>query len=330
MKKSDFEYILDLLRHYAGWDLSNDKYFIIDKKIYNYICEKGYASVEDLIAELKTGQKSVLWSVVEALTLSDTYFYRDYQVFKGFENYMLPQMREINRSSKRLHIWSLGCSTGQETYSIAMAVKRKLQGVKDWQLKITGTDISTYSIAKAQKGIYSQFDIQMGLNMRQILDNFHQEQNNWAVNADLASMVEFRRYNLLDELTHTDKYDVIFCRYVLQYFPAELQKQLIAKIYSRQVEAGFLYIGLNETIAGLEEFYEPVTGMDCLYQAKLNISNPYGGNESLIKTEERVSPQKNEDDGIPSFVRPEKLAYRRPLMSDALIEDLKRRDDEDE
>ena len=105
MKKSDFEYVLSLLRQYAGWDLSNDKYFIIDKKLYNFICEKGYASVEDLIAELKIGQKAMLWQVVEALTLSDTYFYRDYPVFKAFENYLLPQLREINRSSKKLRIY---------------------------------------------------------------------------------------------------------------------------------------------------------------------------------------------------------------------------------
>ena len=83
MKKSDFEYVLSLLRQYAGWDLSNDKYFIIDKKLYNFICEKGYASVEDLIAELKIGQKAMLWQVVEALTLSDTYFYRDYPVLSA-------------------------------------------------------------------------------------------------------------------------------------------------------------------------------------------------------------------------------------------------------
>lgn len=325
MKKSDFEYVLDLLRRYAGWDLSNDKYFIIDKKIYNYICEKGYASIDELIAELKTGQKSVLWSVVEALTMSDTYFYRDYPVFKGFENYMLPQMREINRSSKRLHIWSLGCSTGQEAYSIAMAVKRKLQGIKDWHLSIIGTDISSYSITKAQRGVYSQFDIQMGLNMRQILDNFHQEQGGWAVNEDIASMVEFRRYNLLDELTHTDKYDVIFCRYVLQYFPPELQKKLVAKIYSRQVEAGFLYVGINETIAGLDTFYQPVTGMDCLYQAKLNVSNPYVEQNMTMKVDDPKFEAEKAEDDIPSFVRPEKLAYRRPLMSDALMS---RKDDE--
>jgi len=307
MKKSDFEYILSLLRQFAGWDLSNDKYFIIDKKLYNFICEKGYSSVEDLIAELKMGQRAMLWQVVEALTLSDTYFYRDYPVFKAFENYMLPQMREINRSSKKLRIWSLGCSTGQETYSIAMGVKHKLLGVKDWTVNIIGTDISSYSISRAQKGVFSRFDVQMGLNMRQILENFHVEQGQWVINDDIAAMVEFRRYNLMDKLTHSEKYDIIFCRYVLQYFAPEVQRRLIAKIYSRQIPSGFLYLGMNENISGLDEFYQPVSGMDCLYQAKPNVAVPVSDDDKMIPQPEKP---KNSEDDIPSFVRPQNLSFR--------------------
>ena len=294
MKKSDFEYILSLLRQFAGWDLSNDKYFIIDKKLYNFICEKGYSSVEDLITELKMGQKAMLWQVVEALTLSDTYFYRDYRVFKAFENYMLPQMREINRSSKKLRIWSLGCSTGQETYSIAMGVKHRLLGAKDWNVTIIGTDISSYSISRAQKGAYSQFDVQMGLTMHQIMENFHQDGGMWQIN---------------DELTHSEKYDIIFCRYVLQYFPPEIQRKLVAKIYSRQMPSGFLYLGLNETVNALSEFYQPVNGMECLYQAKPNVDIP-------VFEDDIITPQVNsptvDDDGIPSFVRPQNLPFKAP------------------
>lgn len=318
MKKSDFEYVLSLLRQFAGWDLSNDKYFIIDKKLYNFICEKGYSSVEDLIAELKMGQKAMLWQVVEALTLSDTYFYRDYPVFKFFENYMLPQMREINRSSKKLRIWSLGCSTGQETYSIAMGVKHKLLGAKDWNVTITGTDISSYSISRAQKGAYSQFDVQMGLNMRQILENFHLEGGMWQINDDIAAMVEFRRYNLMDELTHSDKYDIIFCRYVLQYFPPEIQRKLIAKIYSRQMPSGFLYLGMNETVNALNEFYQPVNGIECLYQAKPNVEIPVF--EDDVASAPQVKPQSNDEDDIPSFVRPQNLTFRAPPAINPLKE----------
>lgn len=322
MKKSDFEYVLSLLRQYAGWDLSNDKYFIIDKKLYNFICEKGYASVEDLIAELKIGQKAMLWQVVEALTLSDTYFYRDYPVFKAFENYLLPQLREINRSSKKLRIWSLGCSTGQEAYSIAMAVKHKLLGVKDWNVNIIGTDISSYSIGKAQKGLFSQFDVQMGLNMRQILENFHQDQGQWQLNDDILSMVEFRRYNLMDELTLSGSYDVIFCRYVLQYFSPEIQRKIVAKIYSRQNPAGFLYTGMHENIRGLDEFYQSVSGMDCLYQVKMNV--PLPNFDEDVKSEVIAGPADSDDD-IPSFVRPRNLTYRAPQSAQDFMEELKKK-----
>lgn len=110
-----------------------------------------------------------------------------------------------------------------------MAVKHKLLGVKDWNVNIIGTDISSYSIGKAQKGLFSQFDVQMGLNMRQILENFHQDQGQWQLNDDILSMVEFRRYNLMDELTLSGSYDVIFCRYVLQYFHPKFSEKSLRR-----------------------------------------------------------------------------------------------------
>lgn len=323
MKKSDFEYILALLKQYAGWDLSHDKYFIVDKKLYNFICEKGYTSVEELITELKLGQKALIWQVVEALTLSDTYFYRDYNVFKGFETYILPQMREINRSSKKIRIWSLGCSTGQETYSIAMAIKHNLKSMEDWKVDIIGTDISSYAISRAQKGVYSQFDVQMGLNMRQIIENFHQEKDQWAINDDIASMVEFRRYNLLDKLAQGENYDVIFCRYVLQYFAPEIQEKLLAKIYSRQVQGGFLYLGMNAKVEGLNHFYEPVSGMDCLFQAKTGVEIPDLDIEKETLQEKEIKPS---EDNIPSFVRPSNLSYRAPENAADILKELKNND----
>ena len=148
MKKSDFEYILQLLKRYAGWSLSAENYFLIDNKIYNFVCEKGYTSSDELIRELRMGQKSMLWQVIEALTLSDTYFFRDYPVFKSFEQIILPRIREVNRNSKKLRIWSLGCSTGQETYSIGMSIADNLQAVSDWNIQILGTDIVTSAISK--------------------------------------------------------------------------------------------------------------------------------------------------------------------------------------
>lgn len=310
MRKEDFQYLLTLLKENGGWEFSEDKYFVVDKKMYNFVREKGYASVEELIGDLKLGQKALVWQVVEALAMSDTSFYRDYKVFSGFENYILPQIREVNRGSKKFRIWSLGCSTGQETFSIAFAIKKKLLNVSDWDINIIGTDISTASIQKAQKGTYSQFEVQVGLNARMIIDNFYQDKGMWQVNNEIMSMVEFRRYNLLDDLTFSDKFDIIFCRNVLRFFDSTTQRDLIEKIYNRQIEGGFLYLGIDEKVAGLEDFYTKVNGLPCLYQSKVNLSEqskqPIIENETLPKGE------------MPSFKRPTDLAYKHPIVSDVL------------
>ena len=293
MKKSDFDYVLQLLKKYAGWDLTTDNYFLIDNKIYAFVCEKGYASSDDLIQELRLGQKSMLWQVIEALTFSDTYFFRDYPVFKTFEKIILPRIREVNRSSKKLRIWSCGCSTGQEKYSIAMSIADNLPAVSDWNVNIWGTDISSPAITKAQKGIYTPLEVQMGMNIKRIIKHFHKEGNNWAVNPEISNNIKFMRYNLLDYLSNIEPFDIIFCRYVLNYFTPEKQKELIAKFHSCNVPAGFLYLGLHEKIAGLDDYYDVVPGIPCLYQAKLKPQN-------LLKNKDKTEASS----AMPTLQRP--------------------------
>ena len=89
-----------------------------------------------------------------------------------FEKSLLPNLRENNRARKKLRFWSLGCSSGQETYSIAFAIKRKFIGLDNWDINIVGTDISSLAISKAQKGLYNNFEVQTGLNAQMILDFF--------------------------------------------------------------------------------------------------------------------------------------------------------------
>ena len=304
MKQNDFEYILGLLKKYAGWELSEDKYFVLDRKIYNFVREKNYSTVEELISELRMGQKTLLWQVIEALTLSDTCFFRDYKVFSGFENRILPHLREANRSTKILRIWSLGCSSGQETYSIAISVKNRLFAVSDWDIKIIGTDISTASISKAQKGAYTSFEVQMGLNARTMIDNFHRDGEMWQVNRNIMNMVEFRRYNMLDDITFSDAFDIIFCRNVLRFFSPDAQADMIRSIYKNQMPGGFLYLGMGETVVDLEKYYDPIRGMKCLYQAKLSVSRD-DIRKGETSAEEDTTPR--EAPTMPKFVRPDNL-----------------------
>ena len=309
MKKQDFEFLVTLLRDNAGWEFDEEQYFVVDKKMSNFIREKGYASVEELIAELKIGSRPLIAQVVESMAFSDTSFYRDYDVFTRFENSLLPNLRENNRASKRLHFWSLGCSTGQETYSMAFAVKRKFIGLDNWDISILGTDISSLAISKAQRGVYNNFEVQMGLNAKMILEFFRQDGNNqWQVNEDIAKMVEFRRYNMLDDVTFTSMYEVIFCRNVLRYFAAEYQQQILQRISSCQNPGGILYLGKNEHIPGIEEYYEKLAGYNCVYVCK----GVGSGKPRLSESPETVLSE----NGMPKFVRPDVLTAKRPLASE--------------
>lgn len=322
MRKTDFDFLVELLHQNAGWSFSEREYFSIDKKISNFIREKGYPSVEDLIAELKSGQKALVSQVIESLAFADTRFFRDWNVFNQFEHYVLPLVKEANRNLKKLRILSLGCSSGQEVYSIAIAVN-SLVGLNDWQVSIIGTDLSTVAIAKAQRGIYNQFEIQTGLNAENMIDHFTLEGENWRVNDDIKKMVEFRRYNLLDELTFNEKFDIIFCRNVLRFFTPDIQSRLCAKIHNMQVPGGILYLGKGENIKGIIDYYGAISGVSCAYQSKL-IKNIKLAPEKLILSDENyktVIPEAavaGADDDMPRFVRPANLGAKRPLMSDIL------------
>lgn len=310
MRKSDFDFLINLLNRQAGWNFSEREYFSIDKKISNFIREKGFGSVEDLVSELKSGQKALISQVIETLAFADTRFYRDWNIFQHFEKYILPLVKETNRNIKKLRILSLGCSSGQEVYSIAIGVN-KVFGRSDWQIDIIGTDLSAAAIAKAQRGYYDQFEIQNGLKAELMIDYFTLDGTNWKVKDDIKKMVEFRRYNLLDEATFKEDFDIIFCRNVLRFFTPELQKQLCAKIHTMQVPGGILFVGKGENINGLSDFYRSVPGMDCTYQF-LDVKDP------ILTTQYSIEGQNLANDDIPHFIRPASLANKRPLMSDLL------------
>ena len=188
---------------------------------------------------------------------------------------------------------------------------------------------------RLHKGLFSvvyYFVISFGLQILALIllmifayfvDNFHLEKDQWLVNDDIMSLVEFRRYNLLEDLTFSENFDIIFCRNVLHFFDKETQPKLLNKISSRQTDGGFLYLGTEDRPLGLDSFYDPVEGMKCLYQAKLI---PEHQRRSAAEQAEKNIPadagtaagQIPPEESMPSFVRPAGLSYKRPVMADVL------------
>ncbi len=299
MRRQDFEFLLDLLKENAGWEFDETQYFVIDKKISNFIREKSFSTVEDLIMELKSGNRPLTAQVVEAMAFSDTSFFRDFDVFYRFQKALLPTLKEKCRATKKLNIWSLGCSTGQETYSAAIAINRADKMFADWEINVLGSDLSSQAIAKAQRGSYNNFEIQMGLNAKTILEYFRYDDEQWTIRDDIRQMIEFRRYNLLEEAIVKSKFEVVFCRNVLRYFAPEYQDEILRRISAKQPQGGYLYLGKNERIPAVEKYYYRLDAMSGAYIAI--------GNQPINVKDNNLAVATADSDAMPTFVRPSNL-----------------------
>lgn len=298
MRKQDFTLLLNLLKENAGWEFNESQYFIIDKKMNNFIREKNYVSIDNLMDDLKNGNKNLISQVVEAMAFSDTSFFRNFDVFYQFENVVLPKLKEKCRASKKLNIWSLGCSTGQEAYSVAMSIDKNSKIFADWDVNILATDLSSIAISKAQHGVYSNFEVQTGLNAQMILQYFSQSGDNWQVSDKIKKLIEFRKYNLLDEAIVKSKFEVVFCRNVLRYFTPELQDVLLKRISEKQPQGGYLYLGKGENISAIEKYYQKVDNSGVYMSIGNSLPDTSSGNLSVNASDKDV---------LPSFVRPKGL-----------------------
>ena len=300
MRRQDFEFLLNLLKENAGWEFDESQYFIIDKKVSSFVREKEFSSVEDLILELKSDNRKLISQIVEALTFSDTSFFRDFDVFYRFQKNLLPTLKEKCRAVKKLNIWSLGCSTGQEAYSIAMAIDKADKMFNDWEVNILGSDLSSLAISKAQRGIYNNFEIQTGLNAHDITKYFDlDEEGMWHVSEHLKKLIEFRRYNMLEEALTKSKFEVVFCRNVLKYFVSDYQDDILKRISSRQPQGGYLYLGKNEYIPAVEKYYYKLDNDSGAYIAIGNTkSDTSSGNLNVVSADA---------DAMPTFIRPRSL-----------------------
>lgn len=298
MRKGDFLLLLNLLKENSGWKFDESQYFIIYKKLNNFIREKNYVSIDTLLDDLKKGNKQLISQVVEAMAFSDTSFFRDYDIFYQFETVILPKLKEKCRASKKLNIWSLGCSTGQEAYSIAMIIDKNHKMFADWNVNIHASDLSADAISKAQHGVYSNFEVQTGLNAHMILQYFSQNGDNWNISDKIKKMIDFRKYNLLNEAIVKSKFEVVFCRNVLRYFAPEFQDLLLKRIRETQPQGGYLYLGKGEHLSSIEKYYQKIDNKGIYVAVENSISNTSSKNLSVRSLGK---------DSLPSFVKPSGL-----------------------
>lgn len=262
----DFQFLADLLKSRSGLVLGPEKGYLLESRLTPVARRRGLDDLPQLVRLIRhKPDETLLHEISEAMTINESFFFRDNLPFDILAHHVLPALRTARANSRRLRIWSAACSTGQEPYSIAMILDQQRAMWADWTIEIIATDLSSQAIAKAQAGIYSQFEVQRGLPIKNLMTYFTKVGDLWQISPEIRSKVKFRTFNLLQPLTPLGIFDVVFCRNVLIYFDAPTKARVLEAIRRQMPNDGSLFLGAAETVLGLTKAFKPVRDMRGLY-----------------------------------------------------------------
>ncbi|WP_308517154.1 protein-glutamate O-methyltransferase CheR [Sphingomonas flavescens] len=240
-----------LLEARTGQQLTMSRRWRIETALSTLMRERGIATLDELITILVMGREpSLSQRVVEALLNNETYFFRDRAPFDVLDRNVLSQLAKTRAQSKRLRIWSAGCSTGQEVYSLAMLFAENPEQWRGWTIDVLGTDVSSGCVERARTGTYSQFEVQRGLGIGQMIKWFEESADGWRAVEALRRPVRFQVHNILEPAPHPGAFDIVLCRNVLLYLSAEKKTLAFERIAGALAPDGWLMLGAGETVIG--------------------------------------------------------------------------------
>ena len=266
MKPEDFKFICDLVKVRSGLTLSDDKGYLLESRLMPLARRHDLGGLEGLANELRIKKdEKLIVEVTEAMTTNESFFFRDKKPFDLFRDSILPEFIKNRAAKKQFRLWCAAASSGQEPYSLAMIMKEAAAKLSGWKIGIVGTDISNDILEKARNGVYSQFEVQRGLPIQLLMKNFDKHEDMWRIKPDLRSMIEYKFFNLLENLAPLGTFDVVFCRNVLIYFDQETKGKVMAQIASLMPKDGLLFLGGAETVLGITDKFKPVKGFRGVY-----------------------------------------------------------------
>lgn len=256
MSDKDFQRIARLAGKYTGIVLGDHKRDMVYGRIARRIRKLGLIRFKDYLDYLESHQEKELSNFINVITTNLTSFFRENHHFDYLLEKVLPEVKRKQMGNKKIRIWSAGCSTGQEPYSIAMTLN-KFGFSSDWDVKVLATDLDSEVLAKAQSAVYSTSDVD-GLDDTTVKNNFQRNEvrKEVKVKERVSKYIHFKRLNLLENWPISGPFDFIFCRNVVIYFDKETQKVLFNRYAELLEVGGYLFIGHSENLHGITERFE--------------------------------------------------------------------------
>jgi chemotaxis protein methyltransferase CheR len=237
------------------FDSSRERFF--STRIREYLEEKGVHSGGDLLRQIR-GSGTEYDALVERLLTQETSFFRYPEVFEALEKRILPniQERKFWDNPRTLRIWSAGCSTGEEPYSIAITVCEALKFAEAWEVEILATDISRRALHHAERGAYAKRSLE-NMPPARLESYFTPAKHGFQVKPRIRRMISFVQMNLVESV-YVGKIDCIFCMNVLMYFSEQRRLAILRHFYDALEPGGYFLLGHSETLSHSPVQFEPV------------------------------------------------------------------------
>lgn len=258
----DLTPIRDIISREAGIHFEENKFYFLERRVARRIKATNSSCAKEYYRLLTLGNSAEeLHHLIVAVTTNETYFYRNQPQLESFQNEALQMIAEEKRKAGdySLKLWSAGCSSGEEPYTLAIQLKEALPDFFRWKIEILATDIDTEVLDKARMGLYEARAVKDVTP--QLLKQYFQESNgSYEVSPEIKEMVTFRQLNLLDRqaMRMQMDYDFIFCRNVLIYFRDEHRKQAVNWFYDSLRPGGFIFLGHSESVGKLSAAFQLV------------------------------------------------------------------------
>lgn len=247
MTEGNFQHIKKIAYSLTGISLTDHKKNMIYGRLARRLRKLDLANFDDYIDLLEAGEPAELTEFINAITTNLTSFFRENHHFQHLQTEVIPRLMRANLAKKRIRIWSAGCSTGEEPYSIAM-VLASFAALSTWNVKVLATDLDSSVVEKASQGIYTSERVE---NIPDQYRKFLQQDKNSdrvKVKDKVRELITFKQLNLLHDWPMKGPFDVIFCRNVVIYFDANTQRELFDRYANILREDGDLYIGHSESL----------------------------------------------------------------------------------
>lgn len=248
LKDNEFKLFKDFIYEKSGIFFSEINRAILENRLFEVMLKNQYKSIMEYYNKLLEDPNEVR-SFLDLITTNLTKFFRNMAQFEALEKIVIPELAKRNDSSRTIRIWSAGCSSGEEPYSIAAVVAYVLTLREGWDIKIIASDISLKSLLIAKEGYYKKDRVE-DIPPHLFSVAFEDLGDTIKVKDEIKKLVTFDYHNLKNEFGYKD-FDIIFCRNVIIYFDQEAQKEVINKFYRLLKPYGYLFLGHSESLFGM-------------------------------------------------------------------------------